>query len=136
MFASRQLESEYPYLILDAWYEKVRETGVILSRARHQAIRGETRRQTTEIILSKPESVRLRISVMQMIVMDPNPAQNKRTRVTVTIPPSDYKAVRRIANDKKVSASSILRDAVEKNTIKIPAASSGVFQNSVSCRSS
>lgn len=33
-FASRQLEEEYPYLILDARYEKVRESGVI----RHQAV--------------------------------------------------------------------------------------------------
>lgn len=33
-FATRQLEEEYPYLILDARYEKVRESGVI----RHQAV--------------------------------------------------------------------------------------------------
>ena len=32
-FATRQLEEEYPYLILDARYEKVREDGVIRSRA-------------------------------------------------------------------------------------------------------
>lgn len=32
-FAGRQLEEEYPYLILDARYEKVREDGVIHSRA-------------------------------------------------------------------------------------------------------
>lgn len=32
-FASRQLEEEYPYLILDARYEKVREEGVIRSQA-------------------------------------------------------------------------------------------------------
>ena len=32
-FASRPLEEEYPYLILDARYEKVREEGVIRSRA-------------------------------------------------------------------------------------------------------
>lgn len=32
-FASRQLEEPYPYLILDARYEKVREDGVIRSRA-------------------------------------------------------------------------------------------------------
>ena len=32
-FASRQLEEAYPYLILDARYEKVREDGVIRSRA-------------------------------------------------------------------------------------------------------
>jgi transposase-like protein len=32
-FAHRKLESEYPYLILDARYEKVRENAVIRSRA-------------------------------------------------------------------------------------------------------
>lgn len=32
-FATRQLEEAYPYLILDARYEKVREAGVIRSRA-------------------------------------------------------------------------------------------------------
>mgnify|MGYP001404524237 FL=1 len=32
-FAGRRLEEEYPYLILDARYEKVREDGVIRSRA-------------------------------------------------------------------------------------------------------
>jgi len=32
-FATRRLEEEYPYLILDARYEKVREEGVICSRA-------------------------------------------------------------------------------------------------------
>ena len=32
-FAHRRLEEEYPYLVLDARYEKVREDGVIASRA-------------------------------------------------------------------------------------------------------
>ena len=32
-FATRRLEEEYPYLILDARYEKVRDDGVIRSRA-------------------------------------------------------------------------------------------------------
>ena len=32
-FAGRQLEEEYPYLVLDARYEKVREDGVIRSQA-------------------------------------------------------------------------------------------------------
>jgi len=32
-FATRQLDEEYPYLILDARYEKVREDGVIRTRA-------------------------------------------------------------------------------------------------------
>lgn len=37
-FAQRRLEEEYPYLILDARYEKVREDGVIRSRAVQIAI--------------------------------------------------------------------------------------------------
>ena len=37
-FSRRQLESEYPYLILDARYEKVRENAVIRSRAALVAI--------------------------------------------------------------------------------------------------
>jgi transposase-like protein len=32
-FARRELDSEYPYLIIDARYEKLRENGVIRSRA-------------------------------------------------------------------------------------------------------
>ncbi len=35
------------------------------------------------------------------------------TRITVTIPFEDYEAVRRIAKSKKVSASWVVRDAVE-----------------------
>jgi putative transposase len=37
-FARRQLEEEYPYLVLDARYEKVREEGVIRSQAVQVAI--------------------------------------------------------------------------------------------------
>jgi putative transposase len=37
-FANRKLEEEYPYLILDARYEKVREDGVIRSQAVQVAI--------------------------------------------------------------------------------------------------
>ncbi len=33
-FAQRRLTEPYPYLILDARYEKVRETGIIQSQAR------------------------------------------------------------------------------------------------------
>lgn len=32
-FARRRLEEEYPYIIFDARYEKVREAGVVQSRA-------------------------------------------------------------------------------------------------------
>jgi hypothetical protein len=47
----------------------------------------------------------------------PRTATGKRpngTRITVTIPPQDYEAVRLLAKEKKVSASWIVRDAVEK----------------------
>ena len=37
-FASRQLEEEYPYLVLDAGCEKVREDGVIRNQAVQVAI--------------------------------------------------------------------------------------------------
>jgi hypothetical protein len=37
-FATRPLEEPYPYLILDAWHEKVREDGVIRSQAVQIAI--------------------------------------------------------------------------------------------------
>ncbi|MBE2203933.1 MAG: CopG family transcriptional regulator [Chthoniobacterales bacterium] len=40
--------------------------------------------------------------------------QPSGTRITVTLPPSDYSEVRRMAKEKKVSASWIVRDAVEK----------------------
>jgi metal-responsive CopG/Arc/MetJ family transcriptional regulator len=36
------------------------------------------------------------------------------TRITVTLPPSDYETVCRMAKSKKVSASWIVRDALEK----------------------
>jgi len=56
-----------------------------------------------------------------MILMRPKqssdrPAESKAsgTRITVTIPPEDYATVRRLAKEKKVSASWIIRDAVEK----------------------
>jgi putative transposase len=37
-FAERRLEEEYPYVVLDARYEKVREDGVIRSQAVQVAI--------------------------------------------------------------------------------------------------
>lgn len=40
--------------------------------------------------------------------------KSSATRITVTIPPPDYKVIRRMAKAKKVSASWIVRDAVEK----------------------
>jgi len=57
-FASRHLEEEYPYLILDARYEKVREDGVIRSRAVLIAIgiNGEGRRCVLAVDMAQRES--------------------------------------------------------------------------------
>ncbi len=57
-FARRRLESEYPYLILDARYEKVREDGVVRSRAVQVAIGidWEVRRQVLGVELANRES--------------------------------------------------------------------------------
>jgi putative transposase len=57
-FARRKLESEYPYLILDARYERVREEGVIRSRAVMVAIGidWEGRRQILAVELANRES--------------------------------------------------------------------------------
>jgi len=57
-FARRRLESEYPYLILDARYEKVREDGVVCSRAVQVAIGidWEGRRQVLGVELANRES--------------------------------------------------------------------------------
>jgi hypothetical protein len=55
-FARRRLEAEYPYLILDARYEKVREDGVVRSRAVQVAIGidWEGRRQVLEGGVGQP----------------------------------------------------------------------------------
>jgi transposase-like protein len=57
-FARRRLDEEYPYLILDARYEKVRENGVIHSRAVLIAIgiNWEGRRCVLAVELSNRES--------------------------------------------------------------------------------
>lgn len=57
-FASRTLEEAYPYLILDARYEKVRDCGAIHSRAVMNAtgIDWEGRRQVLAVKLAKRES--------------------------------------------------------------------------------
>ena len=57
-FASRPLDQEYPYLILDARYEKVREDGVIRSRAVLVAIgiNWEGRREVLAVELANRES--------------------------------------------------------------------------------
>jgi putative transposase len=57
-FASRRLEAEYPYLILDARYEKVREAGVIRSQAVLMAIgiNWEGRRRILGVELANRET--------------------------------------------------------------------------------
>ena len=57
-FATRRLEDRYPYLIFDARYEKVREAGVIRSRAVLVAIGVDTegRRQVLAVELAARES--------------------------------------------------------------------------------
>jgi transposase-like protein len=57
-FAKRPLEEVYPYLVLDARYEKVREAGVIRSRAIQIAIgiNEEGRRQILAVELANRES--------------------------------------------------------------------------------
>src|SRR3981081_4488480 len=57
-FMNRPLEEEFPYLILDARYEKVREEGVIRSRAVLVALGGdwEGRRQVLSVELANRES--------------------------------------------------------------------------------
>ena len=57
-FAERRLEEEYPYLILDARYEKVREGGVIRSQAVMIAIGmdWEGRRNVLAVELANRES--------------------------------------------------------------------------------
>lgn len=57
-FAGRRLEEEYPYLVLDARYEKVREDGVIRSRAVLVAIgiNSEGRRCILAVEMAQRES--------------------------------------------------------------------------------
>ncbi len=57
-FAKRRLEESYPYLVLDARYEKVREDGVIRSQAVQIAIgiNEEGRRQVLAVELANRES--------------------------------------------------------------------------------
>lgn len=57
-FAERRLEEEYPYLILDARYEKVRESGVIRSQAVLKAVgvNWEGRRSILAVELANRET--------------------------------------------------------------------------------
>jgi hypothetical protein len=45
---------------------------------------------------------------------DPGGDAKKATRITVTLPQEDYEVVVRMAKNKKVSTSWIVRDAVDK----------------------
>jgi putative transposase len=58
-FAGRRLEEAYPYLILDARYEKVRENGIIQSRAVQIAIgiNWDGRREVLAVELANRESL-------------------------------------------------------------------------------
>src|SRR5499427_6307397 len=57
-FAERRLSEPFPYLILDARYEKVRESGIIVSQAVliAVAVDGEGRRQVLGVELANRES--------------------------------------------------------------------------------
>jgi len=57
-FAERRLNEPFPYLILDARYEKVREAGIIISQAVQIAVAvdGEGRRQVIGVDLANRES--------------------------------------------------------------------------------
>jgi putative transposase len=57
-FASRRLDEPFPYLIVDARYEKVRESGIIVSQAVQIAVAvdGEGRRQILGVELANRES--------------------------------------------------------------------------------
>ena len=57
-FAGRKLEEEYPYLVLDARYEKIRQDGIITSQAVQVAIgiNGEGRRCVLGVELANRES--------------------------------------------------------------------------------
>src|SRR6516164_7338678 len=57
-FAERRLSEPFPYLILDARYEKVREAGIIVSQAVliAVAVDGEGRRQVLAVELANRES--------------------------------------------------------------------------------
>jgi putative transposase len=55
-FAERRLSESYPYLIVDARYEKVREAGVIVSQAVAVAVDKDGRRQILAVELANRES--------------------------------------------------------------------------------
>jgi len=89
-FARRALEVEFPYLILDARYEQVREEGVIRSRAVLVVIGidWEGRRQILAVEIANREST---TSWRDLLLSLPPPAQNRRRlphRTTLALRPA------------------------------------------------
>ena len=96
-FAERHLDEAYPYLILDARYEKVRESGVIRSMAVLIAIgvNGEGHRQVLAVEMANRESesswrnflVRLKergLSGVEFVVSDAHEGLRKAIEETLT----------------------------------------------------
>jgi transposase-like protein len=96
-FANRRLEEDYPYLILDARYEKVREDGVIVHRAVLIAIgiNWEGQRQVLAVELANRESqsswkdflIRLKergLSGVEFVVSDDHAGLKKAIREVLT----------------------------------------------------
>jgi len=96
-FAARQLTEPYPYLILDARYEKVRDAGVIESRAVQIAIgiNWEGQRQVLAVELANRESetswkdflAKLKargLSGVEIVVSDDHAGLRKAIRETLT----------------------------------------------------
>jgi transposase-like protein len=96
-FAGRRLEEPYPYLILDARYEKVRDNGVIASRAVQIAIgiNWDGQRQVLAVELANRESetswkdflVKLKargLTGVEFVVSDDHAGLRKAIRETLT----------------------------------------------------
>lgn len=95
-FAQRRLEEEYPYLILDARYEKVRESGVIRSQAVLKAVgvNWEGRRSILAVELANRETktswreflVRLKdrgLSGVDLVITDDHEGLKQAVRETL-----------------------------------------------------
>jgi len=95
-FAKRHLEEEYPYLILDARYEKVRESGVIRSQAVLKAVgvNWEGRRSILAVELANRETktswqeflVRLKdrgLSGVDLVITDDHEGLKQAVRETL-----------------------------------------------------
>lgn len=96
-FAARPLDEDYPYLILDARYEKVRDAGVISHRAVLMAIgiNWEGQRQVLAVDLANRESqsswkdflIRLKargLSGVEFVVSDDHPGLKRAIREVLT----------------------------------------------------